>query len=328
MAQETKIEWTDVSWNPTHGCSHVSDGCKHCYAETTSLRFGHTVKPWTAGNAAENVILKPKKLLEPLSGRKPFDVPRLVFVNSMSDVFHEQIPNEYIVRMFAVMATARQHTFQILTKRPERMRDLLGDIAFWLDVGDEVREIDDDDRLARQISMAAVDSSEIWAKNIWLGTSIESRRHVDRADILRATPAQVRFISAEPLLGPLVGDRDCDCGVPSWEGAGQHAAGCRCLAPDIDLRGIDWLICGGESGPDHRPMDLAWARDLRDACMGTFPIPLMGGYMDNDLIPDDDGSGTLFFMKQLGGARPGTDLDDLPEDLRIRDMPEVRAAAT
>lgn len=128
MAQATAIEWTDVSWNPVHGCSKVSAGCKHCYAETLSLRYGHTAAPWTARNAEQNVMLKPHKLREPLSKAKPWDQPCMVFVNSMSDLFHEQVPYEYIGEAFRVMEKASRHTFQVLTKRPERMAEVMADL--------------------------------------------------------------------------------------------------------------------------------------------------------------------------------------------------------
>lgn len=268
MAQRTAIEWTDVSWNPVHGCSKVSTGCKNCYAEALSLRYGHTTAPWTARNAEQNVMLKPHKLREPLSKAKPWDEPCMVFVNSMSDLFHEQVPYDYIAQCFRTMEKATRHTFQVLTKRPERMAEVMADLyACGLGFGAPL-------------------------PNVWLGTSIESRKWVGRADVLRATPAAVRFISAEPLLGPLlIPATHAPAVPPGWERGG------------LDLSEIDWLIVGGESGAGHRPFDLGWARDLRDACRGA---------------------GTAFFVKQLGGARPGTALADLPEDLRIREMPTVR----
>ncbi len=291
MAQETGIAWTDVTWNPTLGCSKVSTGCRSCYAETIALRFGMTPKPWTALNAAENVLLKPHKLREPLSKAGPWKNPCRVFVNSMSDLFHEQIPNEYIAAVFAVMAAADQHTFQILTKRPERMRDWFA----WYEIQCRDHEsvyadekLDAAHRHAWEIMGAPLDPMNgligiPWPlANVWLGVSIENRKWVSRADVLRQTPAAVRFISAEPLLGSL----------------DESAAG-----PGLRLAGIDWLIVGGESGSGHRPFDAEWARDLRDACAA---------------------SGTAYFLKQLGGSRPGTALEDLPEDLRIREFPAVR----
>jgi protein gp37 len=204
------IEWTDSTWNPVTGCSKVSPGCAHCYAETLALtrlaeRSGYPGLPWTPANAARNVILHPDRLPLPTRWRQP----RRVFVNSMSDLFHELVPDPYIRQVFDVMAQCPQHQFQVLSKRPDRMHAL----------------------------------HRLWTEphgilpNVWLGTSIENDRWVGRADELRTTPAAVRFISAEPLLGPL---------------------------PSLDLTGIDWLIVGGESGIGHRPMEANWVRDLRD----------------------------------------------------------------
>ena len=260
MSQTTAIEWCDVSWNPVHGCSKVSPGCAHCYAETLSLRYGQTQRPWTPGRAAENVTLKPHKLREPLSRRKPYDKPCRVFVNSMSDLFHEEIPDEYIAAVFGIMALAPQHTFQVLTKRPERMRDLMVTWKDW-----------------RQGAYA--ETSTMPLPNVWLGVSIENRRFVGRADVLRETPAAVRFISAEPLLGPLV--HDLPLGELDGEGDVWRDG---YDGPGLDLDGIDWLIVGGESGPQHRPMRLDWARDLRDASLVA--------------------TGTAFFFKQVGGRTP------------------------
>jgi protein gp37 len=253
MSDKSSIEWTDATWNPVTGCSKVSPGCAHCYAERLSLRFGQSSLPWTTANAAENVVLHPERLLVPVSWRQP----RMIFVNSMSDLFHELVPDEFVGRVFETMARASHHTYQVLTKRPERM-------VAWFN-----------GRVGRQ-----------WASDplpqVWLGTSIENNRWVSRADALRQAPAAVRFVSAEPLLGPL---------------------------PSLDLRGIDWLIVGGESGSSHRPMELAWARDIRAKCQNA---------------------GTAFFFKQLGTSlarsansrdQKGVHPEDWPEDLRVREMP-------
>jgi protein gp37 len=210
VSDRSAIEWTDATWNPVTGCSKVSPGCAHCYAETLSLRYGWSQLPWTPENAGENVLLHPERLDQPLRWRRP----RMVFVNSMSDLFHERIPNDYRREVWSVMDRARQHTFQVLTKRPELMRA-------WV--------------------LANADVTDPVLPNVWLGTSIENNRWVHRADDLRDTPAAIRFISAEPLLGPL---------------------------DKLDLAGIDWLIVGGESGPKSRPSDPAWVRDLRDRAVG------------------------------------------------------------
>jgi protein gp37 len=206
VSDKSAIEWTDATWNPVTGCSKVSPGCAHCYAERLSLRFGQSVLPWTPANADENVILHPERLSIPLSWRQA----RMVFVNSMSDMWHPLVPPEFIDKVFSVMREADRHTYQILTKRPEVMR--------------------------RWFGTAGANWGEAPLRNVWLGTSIENNRWVHRADELRATPAAVRFISAEPLLGPL---------------------------PALDLTDIDWLIVGGESGSSHRSMDETWVRELK-----------------------------------------------------------------
>lgn len=297
MAQATAIGWTDMTWNPVHGCSKVSTGCKNCYAETLSLRYGHTTAPWTARNAEQNVMLKPHKLREPLSKAKPWDQPCMVFVNSMSDLFHEQIPYEYIGRVFRVMEKASRHTFQVLTKRPERMAEAMADLyACGLGFGEPL-------------------------PNVWLGVSIENRKWVGRADVLRATPAAVRFISAEPLLGPLympwVEREVCEVDGRTYLASQVSGTVDRTWfeerlewaddfeGPELDLADIDWLIVGGESGAGHRPMQTQWATDLREAAKAQ---------------------GTAFFMKQAGGPRPGTAMEDLPEGLRVREFPRARVA--
>jgi protein gp37 len=202
MADNSRIEWTEATWNPVTGCSKVSPGCAHCYAETFAERWrGLAGHPYEQGF---DLRLWPERLEVPLRWRRP----RTIFVNSMSDLFHEAVPPAYIAEVFEVMQRADWHVFQVLTKRPERLEALADDLP--------------------------------WPPNVWVGVSIENRRFVRRADNLRRTPAQTKFISAEPLLGPLEG---------------------------LDLTGIDWLIAGGESGPRHRPMRIEWARDLRDRCV-------------------------------------------------------------
>ena len=172
---ETIIAWTDTTWNAIFGCSKVSEGCRHCYAERIALKFGHSKKEWTAANAPENVQLKPNKLRDPYKLKQP----TRIFVNSMSDLFHELVPDGYIDQIFAVMVELPQHTFQALTKRPERMARY---VAGWLR------------RTGRDIVPA----------HIWLGTSMEDQKNFDkRLPHLLATKATIRFISAEPLIGEI-----------------------------------------------------------------------------------------------------------------------------
>ncbi|MCK9250330.1 MAG: phage Gp37/Gp68 family protein [Solirubrobacteraceae bacterium] len=201
MADGSTIEWTEATWNPVTGCDKVSPGCAHCYAETFAERWrGIPGHPYEQGF---DLRLWPNRLSKPLEWKRP----RLIFVNSMSDLFHEDIPLEFVQQVFDTMIKAEHHTFQVLTKRHERLVEIAGELT--------------------------------WPPNVWMGVSIENRRFVHRADFLRQVPAAVRFISAEPLLGPL-----------------EH----------LDLDGIHWLIAGGESGPGHRRVDAAWIRALRDQC--------------------------------------------------------------
>jgi protein gp37 len=211
----TGIQWTEVTWNPVTGCDTISSGCDHCYARTLAKRLKAMGNPkyQADGNPVTSgpgfaVTCHPEALALPYLWRKP----RLVFVNSMADLFHARVPEAFIASVLTVMANTPQHTYQILTKRPRRAAGL-----GWT-----------------------------WPPNVWLGVSIESDRYGWRAQALADTAVTgVRFISAEPLLGPL---------------------------PHLDLSGIGWLIAGGESGPGHRTPDLDWFRDLRDRC-GARSIP-------------------------------------------------------
>lgn len=226
MSDHSKIEWTDATWNPTTGCTKVSPGCDHCYAEKITERFH-------GPGSFATVALHPDRLDKPLHWRKP----RLVFVNSMSDLFHDSVPDEFIARVFAVMALTPQHTYQILTKRHGRMRSLLRSPDFRAMVADQVGVSD------------AIYSRELvgWSlPNVWCGVSVENQQWADiRIPALLDTPAAVRFLSCEPLLGPV----DLSGG----------------MAYD-PLDGIGWVIVGGESGPGARPMHPNWARSLRDQC--------------------------------------------------------------
>lgn len=273
---ETAIEWATHVWNPTTGCDQISPGCDNCYALALAgrlkamgqPRYQRDGDPRTSGPGF-GLTLHWDKLDDPLRWRKP----RMVFVNSMSDLFHKDVPPEFIGRVFDVMGQCPQHTFQVLTKRPKRMARVLD--AYY--------------------------SGEPPHRNVWLGTSIESRDYVWRADRLRDAPAAVRFISAEPLLGPLVPSTPvavemCDTWT-EWRGGWPDGR----LATDdegLELYGIDWLIVGGESGPNARPVRAKWIRDLRDAALATR----IG----------DDALGCAFFFKQWGGRTPkagGRELD-------------------
>jgi len=202
MAVGSKIEWTDATWNPVTGCSKVSPGCKLCYAERLAKRLKATgMLKYRNGFA---VTMHPDSLGIPIRWRKP----RSIFVNSMSDLFHEDVPDEFVRGVFGVMEQAHWHRYQVLTKRPERV--------------------------------SALNDTLPWPPQVWMGVSVESDRYLHRIDLLRQTGAAVKFLSLEPLLGPL---------------------------PRLNLEGIDWVIAGGESGPGARPMEADWARGIRDQCV-------------------------------------------------------------
>jgi protein gp37 len=255
MSDASAIEWTDATWNPVTGCTKVSPGCDNCYAETFAERWRGT-----PGHHFENgfdVTLRPERIDQPLKWKKP----RRVFVNSMSDLFHEAIPDEFIAEVFAVMAKTPQHTYQLLTKRHGRMRSLLSRPSFR-------------DNLSHL--------AEWPLPNVWLGVSVEDQKRADlRIPALMETPAAVRFLSCEPLLGPV--------------NLTQVAPGLRYSNSGFTaLRGnprIHWVIVGGESGNGARPMDPEWVRSLRDQCVAA-EVP--------------------YFMKQWGGRNKkatGRELD-------------------
>jgi len=237
MATNSHIEWTDHTWNPVTGCTKISPGCKHCYAE----RMANPLQLMRQANYSNGfkLTLQPQMLRLPLTWR----TPRRIFVNSMSDLFHKDVPLDYIKRVFDVIARADWHQFQVLTKRVDRMRDLSHALS--------------------------------WPSNVWMGVSVENNDYVDRIDDLRVAGAAVKFLSLEPLLGPLT---------------------------RLNLRGIDWVIVGGESCPGARPMDEEWVIDIRNQCART---------------------GVAFFFEQWGGVRKSTTgrtlegrtYDEMPEPL-------------
>jgi protein gp37 len=269
MGDGSAIEWTDATWNPVVGCTHISPGCDHCYAarEASGRLRGVPVYAGLAegGKFTGEVRCLPERLDQPLRWRKP----RRVFVNSMSDLFHARVPTEFVGQVWDVMGEAAQHQFQVLTKRPQRMEHLL------------------------TLSMWPSPRYPWPLPNVWLGTSIESDRYAFRADHLRATPAAVRFLSLEPLLGPL---------------------------PSLDLTDIDWVIVGGESGPGARPMHPDWVRDLRDRC-GAARVPFFfkqwgewswtyGGYPPRaESVVLDNGSGLFCKLWKVGKRAAGRLLD-------------------
>ncbi|MFI5782633.1 DUF5131 family protein [Nocardia sp. NPDC051570] len=244
----TTIEWTGFSWNPSTGCDRISPECDHCYALTMAKRlkvmgatkYQNDGDPRTSGPGF-GVTMHPDVVLEPVL--KWSRTPRMVFVDSMSDVFHARISVSFLGRIFATMALTPQHTYQVLTKRPNRMHDLLTDGRVQTAMQEALLDI-----VRNGPSLPAWNTKLLFLRaehcpwplpNVWLGPSIGVDEYCWRADELRQTPAAVRFLSCEPLLGPL---------------------------PSLDLTDIDWVIIGGESGRGFRPLDLDWVRDIRDRC--------------------------------------------------------------
>jgi len=230
VAEKSAIEWTESTWNPVTGCTKVSPGCAHCYAERIMRRFGLS-GPFIPGLAT--IQLHPDRLEHPLRWRRP----RFIFVNSMSDLFHPAVPDSFVAQVFDVMLRANWHVFQILTKRPERMQDWVNN---WL--------------------RSAESAMSVLPSHIWTGTSVENQHWADRRiPLLEQTPAQIRFLSCEPLLGPLD------------------------LSIYLAKSQINWVIVGGESGPRARPMDLSWCRRIRSQC-AEFGVPFflkqLGGWPD------------------------------------------------
>lgn len=350
MADKSHIEWTDATWNPIAGCSIVSPGCTNCYAmrrvaprlsaNPATPHYAQTVQPskagpvWTGkiGVAADKVLMKPLAWTR----------PRKIFVTSASDLFHEGVPDEVIDRVFAVMALCPQHTFQVLTKRPERMRDYLLS-----------RNGMGNDEICRAINTIPYPlgnrsgALEMPLPNVWLGVSVEDQPRADeRIPLLLDTPAAVRWISGEPMLGSIdlarwlatanVTCKACkqafwlheadpckhqDQGT-GWTLACPHCNGCRCrpgwtemdarlpgpmgppedwigritgrftnVHPSIDVKsGLDWVVCGGESGNDARPMHPDWARSLRDQCAASA-VPFLFKQWGNCLPGDMSGEG-------------------------------------
>lgn len=234
MADRSRIEWTEATWNPVTGCTEVSEGCDHCYARTFAERFrGVAGHPYEQGF---DLKLHPNRLDQPLRWKRS----RVVFVNSMSDLFQHGVPHGFIAQVFAVMALAQQHTFQVLTKRPGPMASLLSQELFVAEVY----------VAAQRIAGKGAEVGTWPLPNVWLGTSVENQRWADvRIPLLIDTSATVRFLSCEPLLGLIDLERVPAIGESPWL-----------------LEDLGWVIVGGESGFGARPMDPEWARSLRNQC--------------------------------------------------------------
>lgn len=276
MSDKSGIAWTDATWNVATGCTKVSPGCKFCYAKHRAWPRLSAMKTGVyAGRKFEDVRVHPERLDQPLRWTKP----RRIFVNSMSDLFHEDIPFGFIAAVFGVMAAADKHTFQVLTKRPERMRDfMLGGATNAYAVGWCKRFAYQmiGGEMGKRLEDRSIDP--MWPpKNVWLGVSVENQETAnERIPLLVDTPAAVRWLSCEPLLGPI----------------------------DLCHRNLlDWVVVGGESGPKARPMEEAWALDLREQCR-SYDVP--------------------FFIKQGSQANwpDWKDMSKWPEPLQVREYPK------
>ena len=258
MATKSKIEWTQSTWNPVRGCTRVSEGCRFCYAERIAARFSGKgmayeglAKMTKSGPRWTSKIQTIPELLEiPLKWRQP----QLIFVNSMSDLFHEDVSLSFISQVFDVMKRAHWHHFQVLTKRSQRLSEL----------SDKIH----------------------WSENVWMGVSVESQDCVSRIDCLRKTGAAIKFLSLEPLIGPL---------------------------SNLNLESIDWVIVGGESGYGARPIQKEWVIDIRDQCK-AYGVPLFVKQM-----------GSAWAQARQAKDKKGGDMSEWPANLRIRNYPELPA---
>jgi len=278
MANRTKISWTERTWNPASGCDAASTGCQNCYAAAIAHRFAGTA----AYPRGFEVTLHPQRLPDPLRWRQP----TVLFVGSMTDVFHPRIPTPYLVEVFAVMAATGRHTFQLLTKRPARAAALLRDDRFAGDVTRRARALHPDAETDR------------WPlPNVWLGTSVENQHWAQRRiPTLLSAPAQRHYVSAEPLLGPV--------DLTPWLRP-AHTVAC-CTNP-----ALDWVIVGGESGPRARGMDLAWAARLVEQCTAAA-VPVWVKQL-----------GTVLARRLGTNSYAGDRIEELPPDLRHQQRPPV-----
>jgi protein gp37 len=292
MGTKTGISWTDSTWNPIRGCSRVSEGCRFCYAESVAYRFSGEGQPYEGLAVLQNghaswtgkIDWIDDHWEDPLRWAKP----RRIFVNSMSDLFHEQVPDNWIDDVFAVMqhAQARGHIFQILTKRPKRMVEYLCNPDLYLRLMNRVNYV-----RGRWPKIPVTPFSNPKAfplKNVWLGTSVENAKEKHRIDVLRKVPAAIRFLSLEPLLGPL---------------------------GELNLDGILWAITGGESGPHARPMLSSWVDDIRAQCeaAGTvFYHKQNGEFVDAG--HEEFGKLPTGEIRALRSDGTEWDLKDMPED--------------
>ena len=316
MSDKSGIAWTDSTWNPVTGCSKVSQGCKHCYAEREWGRLSANPKATNYyGRSFSDIACHEDRLDQPLRWKKP----RMIFVNSMSDLFHEDVPDAFIDQVFAVMALAGQHTFQVLTKRPARM-------LRWFDPGFDNREHAVGQAMREIAAARGGDDAGLpeWPMpNVWLGVSVEDQATADeRIPLLLQTPTAVRWVSAEPLLERV----EIGFAMP-WRVTGAAYG-----------QTLDWVVCGGESGgPKARPMHVEWVNKLRLDCekagvpffmkhLGAAFVDEKNGIAGAGLKVDPD---VACMVSRRLRERAGADMAEWPEDLRVREWPqEVNNAST
>jgi protein gp37 len=335
------IEWTDATWNPVRGCSRVSTGCENCYAEGVARRFSGPGQPYeglvrldASGKAKAQwngtVRLVPEHLGDPLRWAKP----RLVFVNSMSDLFHESLSLGDIAAVFGVMASAQRHTFQVLTKRPERARAFFA----WIDA--EADRVGTDHHAvcvahamrttpwrpsgAHDFEWPAPLGGGPWPlPNVWLGVSVEDQSTADeRIPVLLTIPASVRWVSYEPALGPINWKRVGSANDDSMLDGRQDVL--RFGAPPLPsgwIRGLDWVVVGGESGPKARPFDIAWACSTVAACRAAGVPCFVKQLGARPVVQHPVGQPGELVEARLAD-RKGGDPSEWPEDLRVREWPE------
>ena len=338
MSATSSIEWTDATWNPVRGCTRVSEGCRHCYAESVAYRFSGPglayeglVRIDSKGVRRPNwngkIQFVEEHLLDPMKWKPAKQTkyefvdghPRMthtrsrrIFVNSMSDLFHENVTDEMRDKIFAVMALCPQHTFQVLTKRPERMLDYLTGVDMmrrnemwrWQVAADEIID-----------NCAAVEDHPWPLPNVWLGVSVENQDAADeRIPLLLQTPAAVRFISAEPLLGEICIER-----IPRRNGYYTNDGTPLFWHPLA--QGLDWVIVGGESGPGSRYCHIRWIRNIVEQCVSANVPVFVKQLGSNPVVntePDTPLLGSLDLLDKKGG-----DISEFPRDLQIREFPEV-----
>jgi protein gp37 len=345
MASKSAIEWTGSTWSPVTGCTKVSPGCAHCYIERTPpFRKERRFFARVGNEETTGVRLHPERL-DPRHALYPTRLADPIFVCSLADLFHDAVPLDFIAEVYEVMRSCSERTFQVLTKRPERARQVFATFAARAELRGERFEP---------------------LPNVWVGVSIENARYTWRADVLRQIPAAVRFLSCEPLLGSLfrddvaqsaerrahdraaaVGDpvearvapeQQCNGAATAGEANGRPSAdedsvgearrsGFESRRRPLDLTGIDWVIAGGESGPAARPLDVGWIRELVDACRAAGVPPFVKQLGSRPIVSYDvDGhpcSAPLFGIRDRKGG-DWNEWDKVP-DLRIREFPEVRS---